>query len=370
MKRVLHLVGGLARGGIETWLMHVLRTIDRDQYPMDFLVWSPVPQEYDEEALALGARIFRGPHVHKPRAYGEFLKKVLRDYGPYDVVHSHLHHSSGYALRVAAQCGIPVRIAHSHNDRSAEYASAPLAKRVYLALMRRWVSRFATVGLGCSGVAAASLFGDNWQDEPRWRVLYYGVDLSPYCAPRDTQVRSELGIPENGLVVGHVGRFFEQKNHTFLLDIAEELVRQKPETRILLVGDGPLRAAMEEKAGRLGLQEKVIFAGLRPDIPRLLRSAMDVFLMPSHFEGLPMALIEAQAAGLPCTISDAISDESDIVPALMHRNALSQPASAWAGQVLKSQKRAVSAEEAWKILEQSPFNICRSVASLEEIYRV
>jgi glycosyltransferase involved in cell wall biosynthesis len=368
MKRVLHLVGGLARGGIETWLMHVLRTIDRDRYPMDFLVWSPTAQEYDAEALALGARILRGPHVHQPRAYGAFLKRVLREQGPYDVVHSHLHHSSGYVLRAAAQCGVPVRIAHSHNDRSSEYASASLPKRLYLTLMRQWVSRFATVGLGCSGVAAASLFGPDWQTDPRWRVLYYGVDLAPFCAPADGRARTELGIPEDAFVVGHVGRFYEQKNHAFLLDIAAELVRRRAETRVLLVGDGPLRPAMEEKAHQLGLQQNVIFAGVRPDIHRLMRSAMDVFLMPSHFEGLPMVLIEAQAAGLPCIISDVISDEADIVPALIHRKALTQPASEWAERVLAAHNEAINSEEAWKILEKSPFNICRSVESLQTFY--
>ena len=154
--RILHVVGAMNSGGIETWLMHILRYIDRDRFTMDFLVHTTDECHYDKQARALGSKIIPCPHAHQPWIYGGKFKKILDEYGPYDIVHSHVHHFSGYVLRVAKQAGVPICISHSHNDTSSNQARAGLKRRLYLKLMRGWINRYSTVGLGCSHQATAS----------------------------------------------------------------------------------------------------------------------------------------------------------------------------------------------------------------------
>jgi glycosyltransferase involved in cell wall biosynthesis len=168
-------------------------------------------------------------------------------------------------------------------------------------------------------------------------VSHLGIDLEPFSCPVDSsKARTELGIPEHAFVVGHVGRFFPQKNHTFLLDIAKHVCAMTADAVFVLVGDGPFRSAMELKAENLGISRNIIFAGIRDDIVRLMKGVMDVFLFPSLYEGFPLVLIEAQAAGLPCFIADTISSETDIVPQLVTRLSLADSAQTWAESVAKA----------------------------------
>lgn len=370
--RVLHVLGGLNRGGIETWLLHILRHVDRGAFRMDFVVHTENPCAYDDEARALGSGIYPCPHPRRPRQYARDFKRILRERGPYDVVHSHVHHYSGHVLRLARQADVPVRIAHSHNDTSPMQAQAGVLRRAYLALMQRWIDRHATVGLAASGKAAAALFGSSWHADPRWRVLFYGVDLASFQdAARSTAVREELNIPQNAFVVGHVGRFDHQKNHPFLVEIFAELARRDPRALLLLVGQGALRPDIEKKVAAEGLSDRVIFAGVRPDVPRLMMGAMDVFLLPSWHEGLPVVLVETQAAGLPSVISDVIAEEATLVEPLMRRVSLSQPPSAWADEILAARNATavVPPARARLLVEQSPLNVRASVRHLETVYR-
>jgi glycosyltransferase involved in cell wall biosynthesis len=372
MIRVLHVVGGMNRGGAETWLMHVLRNIDRREFRMDFLVHTTQPGAYDEEIRALGSEVIPCLHPRRPWDYARNFRRILREHGPYDVVHSHVQHYSGYVLRLARRSGVPVRVAHCHLDTAALQATSAPARHAYLALMRRWIGHHATHGLACSTQAGASLFGASWGTDPRWRVVYCGIDLGPFRArPDRAAVRAELGISSDAFVVGHVGRFVEQKNHAFLLEVAAEVARREPGARLLLVGDGPLRRDVEARARRLNLDGRALFAGVRADVPRLLLGAMDVFLFPSVYEGLPLGLLEAQAAGLPCVCSDAVAPEAVAGP-LVRRLSLSRPPEAWADAVMDARSLARRAEPLAGVaaLERSPFAVARSVEALEELYRV
>jgi len=369
--RILQVVGGMNRGGVETWLMHVLRHIDRKKFQMDFLVHTTHPCAYDDEIRALGSKVIPCLYPRQPWIYARNFKRILRDYGPYDVVHSHVHHYSGYILRLAHKAGVPIRIAHSHNDTSSLQAKARFSRRMYLALTKRWIYRNATRGLACSQLAAIALFGNAWRIDPRWKILYYGVDFNLFKLRIDkSAVRAEFGIPDDAFVIGQVGRFAEQKNHCFLIDIAVEIARREPKMCLLLVGDGPLRPIIEHKAAKMGLTERVVFAGLRSDVPSLMLGAMDVFLLPSLYEGLPVVGIEAQAAGLPFILSDVITKEVDVVKPLVRRLSLEQPASAWAEAILaaRDSPQAITQSDALAIIEQRPFNIQRSIKELENIY--
>jgi glycosyltransferase involved in cell wall biosynthesis len=369
--RILHVIGGMVRGGIETWLMHILRHIDRDRFHMDFLVHRTDPCAYDDEIRSLGSRIIPCPLDRwRPWVYAANFNRILREYGPYDLVHSHVHHFSGYVLRLAKQAGVPLCIAHSHNDTSSE-AKARLYRHLYRRLTQWWISRYATVGLGCSCLAAADLFGCKWESDPRWQILYYGIDLTPFRDGIDRDaVRRELGIPIDAFVIGHVGRFVEQKNHEFLIEIAAEVAKREPKMHLLLLGEGVLRSQIEQKVEQMGLSDRVTFAGTRCDIPRLMRGAMDVFLLPSLFEGLPVVGIEAQAAGLPFILSDTITREVEILKPLVKWLSLSQPAVAWAEIILNHRDTAstITQSDALAVVETSPFNINVSVKQLENIF--
>jgi glycosyltransferase involved in cell wall biosynthesis len=368
--RVLHIVGGMDRGGIETWLMHVLRHIDRERLQMDFMVHTAKPCAYDDEVRALGGRILPCLSPARPWSYAKNFRRILAAYGPYDIVHSHVHHYSGYTLRLAQSAGIPVRIAHSHVDASAQDVFPSPLRWIYLTTAMHLIRRSATIGLAASEKAAKALFGPAWQRSSLCRLLYYGIDLEPFEAEPDPSVRRSLELPSDAFVIGHVGRFVEQKNHGFLLEIVRSIADSDPRTRLVMIGDGPLRPAIERRAAELGLIERVVFAGLRTDVPRVLLGAVDVFVMPSLYEGLPLVCLEAQAAGLPCVIADSITDEADVVPQLVTRLGLSQPALTWAGAVLakRNQARSITQDEALAVMEASPFKIHRSVAELARLY--
>ena len=200
-----------------------------------------------------------------------------------------------------------------------------------------------------------------------WQTLYAAIDLAPFRSPADPRAaRAAVGLPGDAFVLGHVGRFAAEKNHAFLVQVAAEVARREPRTHLLLIGDGPLRPAIMQQVADAGLAERVVFAGLRADVPCLLR-AMDVLVLPSTFEGLSLVGLEAQAAGVPWVASDIVPVESVVVPALVQRLPLHLPAAAWA-EALLAARASISQPEALALLEHSPFNIRVSVAALERIY--
>jgi glycosyltransferase involved in cell wall biosynthesis len=334
--RILHVVGKLDYGGAETWLVQILRHIDRQKYQMDFLGHTTDPGAYDAEVRALGARTIPCLSPSNPLQYAFNFRRLLREHGPYDVVHSHVHHYSGYVLMLAATAGVKVRIAHSHSDTRSAEASKSVERRAYLRAMRTMIRAFATRGLAVSAEAGCDLFAPQWRDRTdKWQLQYLGIDLSKFeIEVNAEEVRRSLGIPPDALVIGHVGRFCEPKNHAFLVEIAREVVRMEPRSCFLLVGDGPLRAAIEEKVRNYGLARHFVFAGLRSDVPTLMKGVMDVFLFPSLYEGLPLAVLEAQAAGLTGVVSDIVPRESDVIPDLVDRLSLRHSASTWAHALL------------------------------------
>jgi glycosyltransferase involved in cell wall biosynthesis len=370
-RKILHVLGSMNRGGVETWLMHVFRNIDRSAFKMDVVVHSAQPAAYDDELNFLGVSIIHCAFPSRPLTYARTLSRLLKEHGPYDVVHSHVHHYSGFILRVAYKAGVPIRIAHSHNDTRPALAEASLPRRCYSALTKRLIARYATRGLAASNLAAESLFGPDWKLDSRWKTLYYGIDLSEMRAPVDaTGMRRELGIPNGAYVVGHVGRFNEQKNHKFILEIAKELSSIDADIFFLLVGDGPLRPKMESLVQQAGLSKRFRFALVRSDVPQLMKGCMDLFLFPSLYEGLGLVLVEAQAAGLPCLCSDIIPSEANVVRELVRRLPLSSSARDWGQAILerKSGNRMMEPTTALQTVMRSRFNLQERLADLAAEY--
>jgi glycosyltransferase involved in cell wall biosynthesis len=359
----------MGRGGLETWLMNVLRRIDRKRYKMDFLVQTEEKRAYDDEILSLGSRILRIRAGKLRPSYILFLRdfrSILERCGPYDVVHAHDSLRYGTLLREAAKAGVPVRIMHSH---SIQVYNKRIIKWPFHLVSSRCMHKYATVGLGCSRDACASMFGKNWSKDPRYRALYYGIDLKAYKDKKDgISVRKEFGIPRDFLVIGHIGRFALSKNHDFIVDIARELIQQRDDVRFLLVGNGSEKARIEQRINEMKLTDYFIFAGLRSDVPRML-SAMDVFVMPSIYEGLGIVLLEAQAKGLPCLMTHSLPSDVNVVKELCHRLSLGEGPRSWANKLVKLCRNCkVDPVEAYNIVKASHFNIDVSVHELTEVY--
>jgi glycosyltransferase involved in cell wall biosynthesis len=317
----------------------------------------------------LGSRIIPCLKPSNPLKYAYNFQRILREFGPYDCVHCHIHQSSGYVLALAAILRVPIRIAHSHNDTRSIDSLATWPRKAYIAAMDVLLRNSATTALAVSESAAASLFSGQSKTGPPHHLCPLGIDLRPFAQKFDGHtLRTQLGIAPDAFVIGHVARFCAQKNHRFLIDIAQSLCRVQPRAVFLLVGDGPLRPEIEDLVRSRGLHDHFVFAGVRTDVPGLMKAAFDCFVFPSHYEGLGLVLWEAQAAGLPCLAADGIPGEADAVPHLVRRLSLSQPAQAWA-QALIEIAPAGSAPRAGIPAEMFRHSIEASAVSLESIYQ-
>lgn len=236
----------------------------------------------------------------------------------------------------------------------------------YRVAMTGLLKKSSTAGLAVSENAACSLFGEDWSKDPRWLVSHIGIDLAPFADVVDREaVKSEFGIAPNVLVVGHVGRFVPEKNHTFLMDVAARVCAAEPKALFVFAGDGPLRKRMAEKAAALGISERTRFLGIRCDVPRLMKGLFDVFLFPSLSEGFPVALMEAQASGLSCVVSDHISTKANIFPDLVKRLPLTDSPDEWAKAILQ-EKRA--GDNSWSLEAMQNFSIDAAVSRLCDVY--
>jgi glycosyltransferase involved in cell wall biosynthesis len=302
--------------------MNILRRLDRSRFKVDFLFTYRPDGCFVEEIHSLGCRTFWCPKrtIYFP---GNF-KRILSEFGPYDIVHSHGHEFGGYILRLAQKMGVPKRIANCWSD--TRNGKMNFIRWQYFKIMQKWINRYSTVFISISSEAGFSLFPSKWQSDPRSFIIPSGVDINLYmegiiC----TDVKKEFGIPPHSKIIGHVGRFSKEKNHEFLLKIAKQIIHRSPDTFFLLVGDGPLLPEIQFQAHQEGLYKRVIFTGRRFDIPRLMLNGIDVFLFPSYYEGLGTVLVEAQAAGIPCVYSDIIPDVAVAIPGLMEKRSLKQP---------------------------------------------
>jgi glycosyltransferase involved in cell wall biosynthesis len=382
--RVLHVMGGLDIGGVETWLFNLVRRADRSRLAMDFLLHNEHEGAYEAEVRSFGSEILRCPRNPLP-AYLRNLWSAMRS--SYDVVHSHVHAYSGWILSVAALARVPVRIAHSHLDtreqdlrpsslitstKPGPPPPAPIRslRRAYVRAMKGLIRRHATAGFAASHEAGRALFGDLWGVDPRWSLLRCGIDTSVFEQPARPGLREELGIGAGAFVIGHVGRFEEQKNHAFLVPLAREIARVEPAAHFLLVGDGPLRSTLEKRIEEAGLRDRFTLTGQRRDVAALMVGAMDAFVLPSLYEGLPLVLVEAQAAGLPCLVSDTVSPESSVVEGLVAHESLQDPPETWAACLSRFPRRR-TAQERWRALkavQASPFDSGSNLALLHETY--
>lgn len=331
MVRVLHVVTYMGRGGLETMLMNYYRNIDRKQVQFDFLVHREERYDYDDEIEALGGIIYRIPFLNPfSMDYRKKLNQFFKEHSEYKIVHVHLDCMSSIVLKAAKKNNCPVRIAHSHSSNQIKSIKLPI-KLFY----KKLIPLYATNYMACSEDAGKWMF-----KEQNFQVLNNAIDAKKYIFDHDKRKiqRQKYGIKDE-IIIGHVGRFAQVKNHSFLIDILYEMKKRKP-AKLLLVGGKSGRPEEEEyyrqikdKIKRLNLEDSVIFAGLCSNVHEILQ-AMDIFILPSLFEGLPVTIVEAQAAGLPCIISDKVPIECKKTN-LVSQMPLTTDCSIWVDYALK-----------------------------------
>ena len=331
MKRLLCILSGMNAGGAETFLMKLYRALDRTKYQMDFCINVKEKCFYEEEILSLGGKIFRiPPKSASVAAFKKNLYEVIQN-NHYQYVLRITSSAMGLMdLKIAKKAGAQICAARSSNSSFksgfATYAAHRIGRWVYM--------KYVDVKIAPSDLAAEYTFGKKAYKNGDVQILHNAVDMDVFFYREEARKKicEEFGIPSDAGIIGHIGRFDRQKNHAFLIDIFSEIHRRDPNTVLLLVGNGPLEDDIRTKVQALRIDTAVYFIGVRTDIPELL-SAMDVFLLPSFYEGMPNAVIEAQATGLPCVISDAITKEANITGLVTYRS-IAQPADVWAETAL------------------------------------
>jgi len=333
MNRLLCIVGGMNAGGAETFLMKIYRALDKSKYQMDFLVAIEEKGFYDDEINFLGGKIFHVPP--KSKVFLKNFKEISRivEDNHYKSVLRVSQHSLSAMDLLAARLGGAKKIAfRSSNSSTVDESNKEVLLHKLCLFMPKIIPniRFAP-----STEAAEFMFGRNSVTNKKAQILHNALDLNIffYDEKGRNQIRKEFGINDKTLLCGHIGRFKKQKNHSFLIKVFNSLHGINPNSKLLLVGNGELEPEIRSQIKDLKLENDVIFAGVRSDITQLL-SAMDIFLFPSFYEGMPNTVIEAQATGLPCIISDTITREANIT-GLVHYMSLSDPLEQWADQAIK-----------------------------------
>ncbi|BFK82362.1 glycosyltransferase family 1 protein [Clostridium baratii] len=306
--KIAHIIGKWLGGGVESVVMNYYRHIDKTKIQFDFICDDDSTNIPYEEIKSLGGRVILIPPYQKVFKYNKELKKILKE-GNYKIVHSHINTLSVFSLFAAKCAGVPVRIAHSHSTTNKKEKKRNLVKQI----LRPFSKLFATDYMCCSEFAGKWLFGNKEYNKGKVYLLNNAIDLEKFTYNQEIREnkRKELNIKDDTLVIGHVGRFVTTKNHTFLIDVFNEIHKQRKESILLLAGEGPLQEHIKEKVKLLGLDNCIKFLGQRNDVNELYQ-AFDIFLLPSLYEGLGMVLIEAQTSGCFCITSTGVPIEAKV----------------------------------------------------------
>lgn len=371
-RRVLHVLSGMNRGGAETMVMNLYRKMDRSKVQFDFLTYRNDPCAYDDEILSLGGRLLYVPSIGQsnPLSFVRNVRNIIKENGPFSAVHAHTDFQTGFIALAARLAGVPVRVCHSHN--TSWKAEFNWKDRLQLMVFRRLILANATALCACGEDAGRFLFGQSNIERERVHLFPNGIDLDLFApnGQRADEEKRARGIAADRLIIGHVARFHEVKNHAFLLKLAAHLKERGVRFQLVLAGDGPLREKMEEEARRQNLLSEVLFLGTEERIHELMRT-FDVFVMPSLYEGLPVVLVEAQASGLPCIISDNITDKVDAGLGLVTRLSLSEPIGIWAETIARAAAAGRPKQEIIKgTLAKRGYDAQQNVGALLNIYNI
>lgn len=329
--RILHMIGSMNIGGSQIMMLNLYRAINRDVIQFDFILDHPEERALADQFEALGARIFAMPSFRLSNiadvkyAWDEFFK----NHSEYKILHSHVRSYASIYIPIAKKYGLTT-IIHSHSTSNGTGAKA-LLKAVLQYPLRYQADYF----FGCSEEAGRWLFGKKVIQRENYKTIQNCVDIEhfTFSPEKREQIRRQFNIAPDVYVLGHVGRFHEVKNHRFLLDVFVEVLKKKKQARLMLVGDGELREDIRTCCAELGILDKVFFVGSKRDTAPFY-SAMDCFVFPSLWEGVPVSVVEAQASGLPCVISDTITKDVFLLEDFVCAKSVEDPPEKWADQIL------------------------------------
>lgn len=360
--RVLHFFGIMNRGGAETFIMNVYRQISKDDIQFDFVVHTMEEGDYDSEILKLGGKIYKIPRFNGLN-YNKYIKSLEKLFDNYSskIIHCHIRSTASIILKVAKQYNYKT-IAHSHSVSSGRGVKSLIKN-----FLQRKITKYSDINVACSQSAGEWLF-----KKSEFFILKNGIDLNKFGLNTDkrTILKKEMKL-ENSIVLGHVGRFSEVKNHEFLIDVFNEFYKLNKDAKLVLIGEGHLLVNMKKKANKMGLTDKIYFLGLKENIEDYLQ-IMDIFIFPSLYEGLGISVIEAQVSNIPTICSEKIPNEANITD-LFYNLPLKENKDEWSKKIfeihLKNKKnRLIMSEENIASIEKSGYNILESICFLENLY--
>lgn len=361
--RVLQVVTKMDRGGLETFIMNIYRHIDREKIQFDFLTHRMQAGDYDDEITALGGKIYHVCSISTKNLfqYKKQLKQFFTEHREYRIVHSHLDSLSTLVLHAAKKAGVPVRIAHSHNtnfDKDIKIAIRYFSKFL-LKFQANWFC-------ACSLVAGTFMFGKKTVKNTKYFQINNAIDVDKFTYQPSVRLEVQRTLNLNHkFVVGHVGRFEYQKNHEFLIDVFNQVYKQNTNAVLLLIGRGKNQTNIKNRVDELHLSNAVRFLGVRSDISDLMQ-AMDVFVLPSRFEGLGIVLIEAQAAGLKCLASDIVVPREAKVTELLTYISLESSPKVWADEIIKCE--GFAHKNTSEQIKQEGYDITGQAEKLQHFY--
>ena len=365
--RILNLFTIMNRGGAETMVMNYYRRIDRSKVQFDFIVHREERGDYDDEIEALGGKIYRICPIYPKnfKKYKAQLNQFFDEHPEYLIVHSHMSELGYFAFKIAKEHGVKCTICHAHN--APNFKSETLsekAKDIVRFVFKHKIRKYTDYRFVCGMDAGKWLFGRRAKRKFIMMNNAIEADKFRWNRKKAADLRREMNLDGKFTVI-NVGRFNAQKNHNFILDIFNLIHYKNPDSVLLLAGDGELRERIMQKAEKLGLGDCVRFLGVRDDINDLLL-ASDVFLFPSLYEGLPVTLVEAQASGIKCVISDAVPKDCKITKNIV-TVPLDETPGVWADEVLKFAD-GYERKDTYETIVKKKFDIEENAKWLEEFY--
>lgn len=364
--RILHEVTFLSTGGVETLLMNIYRNIDRSKIQFDFMTHREKGVGfYEKEIEKLGGKIYAGIPFN-PIHHTKYLKSIddfFEKHQDYKIIHAH-NAFSMFTLRSAMERGVQVRIAHSHNAKpKLLHYKTPFK---YYAKSK--IKRYATDMFACSNLAGEYYYGKKAMDAGKVVILKNGIDTNKFKFNEITRekIRKELNLNNNKIAIAHIGRFNIQKNHEFLIDIFNSLIQQNKNYILFLFGEGELENKIRQKVDELGINENVRFMGVKGNVDEYLQ-AMDLFILPSLFEGLPLTGIEAQTSGLPCLFADTITKETKVTDNVEFVSIKESP-KYWADKIINMTSQKNNRNDSYLKIAEAGYDIKEIATKLQEFY--
>lgn len=368
MKKILHVVGGMDVGGTETMLMNLYRNIDREKYEFHFISYYGREGFYDKEIESLGGKIVPLSFSKRWGALGSILelKRVIKE-NKYDAVHTHTLFNCGIGVLAAMLAGAKVRVSHAHTVFEEKNS---FVKKCYINLMRGLIKIFSTNYLSCSDKAGEFLFGKEILKNKKYSFIPNYVDYKKFTNINTREeMRKQLGIESDEILIGHVGRFMAAKNHKFIIQILKMMKDKGIKVKGVFVGDGNLRDEIERDLKLYSLTKDVIITGMVKDTENYI-GAMDIFLLPSTYEGFGLVLLEAQGAGIPAIGSLEIQKETDMGLGLLKRYSLNESVEFWCERIIEfsNEKIKISKEKREKAFIDKGYHLKEILRKLGEVY--